>query len=148
MRRPPLGALVALVVGTDVASKIAARQLLDERTVGPAFAQLDLGYNSGVAFGFLAGRPAVAAALAFIAAAILVVAVSRGLLGPRARLPAALVLAGAAGNLIDRLDDGVVTDFVDVASWPPFNLADAAITVGIVLMLFRATISQDATPAH
>lgn len=132
---------MAIVLGVDVASKFAARQLLDDGALGPAIAQLDLGYNSGVAFGFLAGQPGVASALAFVAAALLVLAVTRGLLGPRARVPAGLVLAGAAGNLIDRLDDGVVTDFIDVARWPPFNLADVAITVGVAVILFRALSS-------
>ena len=48
---------------------------------------------------------------------------------------AGLLAGGALGNLIDRLFAGEVTDYIDVGSWPPFNLADVAITAGVVLMV-------------
>ena len=44
----------------------------------------------------------------------------------------ALVLAGAAGNLIDRVLFGFVTDFIRISVWPAFNIADCAITAGVV----------------
>ncbi|WP_395442833.1 signal peptidase II [Caulobacter sp. UC70_42] len=54
----------------------------------------------------------------------------------------ALILGGALGNLLDRVRMGVVTDFIDLhlgeAHFPTFNLADTAITVGVVLMMFGA----------
>ncbi len=60
-----------------------------------------------------------------------------------------LVAGGALGNLIDRVRAGVVTDYVEIGSWPPFNLADVAITAGVVLFalifLREGTVSA-ATP--
>ena len=44
-----------------------------------------------------------------------------------------LVAGGALGNLADRLRAGEVTDYIEVGSWPPFNLADVAITVGVAV---------------
>jgi signal peptidase II len=51
------------------------------------------------------------------------------------RLPGALILGGAIGNLIDRIRFGAVTDFIDVTYWPIFNIADAAITVAAVMLI-------------
>ncbi len=44
-----------------------------------------------------------------------------------------LLAGGAIGNLVDRIRAGAVTDYVEIGSWPPFNLADVAITLGVVL---------------
>ena len=47
-----------------------------------------------------------------------------------------MLLGGALGNIIDRLRDGAVTDFVKLPHWPAFNVADSAITVGVVVLFF------------
>ena len=47
-----------------------------------------------------------------------------------------LIIGGALGNIVDRLDDGFVTDFFQVGSFPTFNVADACITIGVVILLF------------
>lgn len=52
----------------------------------------------------------------------------------------ALVLGGALGNLIDRIMYGFVVDFIDFGFWPAFNIADSAITAGIILLLFLSLI--------
>jgi signal peptidase II len=50
-------------------------------------------------------------------------------------LPTGLLLGGALSNILDRVRDGSVTDFIKLPlGWPPFNLADAAITVGVVIL--------------
>ena len=49
---------------------------------------------------------------------------------------AGLLAGGAIGNLVDRVRAGEVTDYVDLAPWPPFNLADVAITAGVLLLVF------------
>ena len=66
----------------------------------------------------------------------------------------ALVVGGAVGNLIDRVTSGAVTDFIDVYvgthHWPSFNVADSAISIGIVLMAidsFRPRHREVPTPA-
>lgn len=53
-----------------------------------------------------------------------------------AKIALGLLLGGAVGNLIDRIYHGEVTDFIDVGAWPVFNVADTAITVGFVLLLY------------
>jgi signal peptidase II len=55
---------------------------------------------------------------------------------PLVWLPTGLLLGGAAGNLIDRLDRGYVTDFIDLPAWPAFNLADVSITLGVLSLLY------------
>jgi len=50
-----------------------------------------------------------------------------------------LLVGGALGNLIDRVRADAVTDFVDVLSWPPFNLADMAITLGVIALALSYT---------
>ena len=52
------------------------------------------------------------------------------------RLALGLVLGGTVGNLIDRLCFGYVTDFIDVGIWPAFNVADSAITVGVLIFVY------------
>ena len=55
---------------------------------------------------------------------------------PLAWLPTGLLLGGAIGNLIDRVREGAVTDFVKFTAWPAFNVADIAITLGVVALLY------------
>jgi signal peptidase II len=102
-------------------------------------------HNSGAAFGFMNGsqfpfKTIILAAVAVAALAGLgVYAVSLPPEQRLARTGLALILGGAAGNLIDRISLGYVVDFVDVywAGWHfwAFNVADAAITVGVALMI-------------
>ena len=76
---------------------------------------------------------AVVAALALIA---LVAFFATHLGRPLVWLPTGLLVGGAAGNLIDRAREGAVTDFVDLPLWPAFNVADAAITIGVLALLY------------
>jgi signal peptidase II len=91
--------------------------------------------NSGVAFGQLQNGGAIVAAVIAVAVLALLVYFARS--GSRALiwLPTGLVLGGAAGNVVDRLREGAVVDFVKLPHWPAFNVADAAITVGVVILL-------------
>lgn len=94
--------------------------------------------NTGAAFGLLAGRGPVFMAAT---AAVLALAVAWTLRGgaPRAGTVAGLglVSGGALANLVDRLRQGAVVDFIDVGLWPVFNLADAAIVAGVGLLLWH-----------
>lgn len=128
---------------TDLATKRFAERALDEPvTVLPGL-RLELGYNPGVAFGALAGVPswALLAGLTLLTAA-LAAAVWRGAL----RLPwpaPGLLLGGALANLVDRVGDGRVTDFIDPARWPAFNAADVAITTAVLVMLWSSLRGDD-----
>jgi signal peptidase II len=91
--------------------------------------------NQGVAFGFLPGRHLAVSVLVGLALLVLVVYFARHLDKPLIWLPTGMLLGGAFGNILDRLRAGSVTDFVKLPlGWPPFNLADASITIGVLLL--------------
>ena len=95
--------------------------------------------NHGVAFGFLPGSQALVTILIGAALLVLLLYFARHSTRPLIWLPTGLLLGGALGNILDRLRHGSVTDFIKLPlGWPPFNLADAAITIGIVLLLLLA----------
>ena len=142
--------LALAIIGVDTSTKEAALMFLDGRVV-PVLQVLNftLGFNRGVSFGlFSAEGPAGRWALVLLTLAI------SGLVGwlwhrakaPLDRLGYAAVLGGALGNLVDRLPDGAVTDFIDfhVAGWhfPTFNLADIAISAGVALLLISSFLSS------
>lgn len=92
--------------------------------------------NRGVAFGFLPGRHVVVTVLVGVALAVLLAYFARNARRPLIWLPTGMVLGGALGNIVDRVRLGSVTDFVKLPlGWPPFNFADAAITVGVLALL-------------
>lgn len=104
-------------------------------------------YNEGAAFSFLADAGGwqrwFFSGLALIISAVIVVWLSRLKDDERwVAVSLSLILSGAIGNVIDRLLYGHVIDFIDVYyqqyHWPAFNIADSAITVGVVIMLLSA----------
>jgi signal peptidase II len=128
-----------MVVGADQLSKMAVRASIvpgETRAVLPGI-QLVNTRNQGVAFGFLPGHHVAVTALVGVALLVLLVYFARNLDKPLIWLPTGLLLGGALGNVLDRLRAGSVTDFIKFPlGWPPFNLADASITVGVLLLLF------------
>ena len=111
--------------------------------------QLVSTHNRGVAFGFLPGRHWAVSALVAVALAVLVVYFARNCTRPLIWLPTGMLLGGAFGNILDRLRAGSVTDFVKLPlGWPPFNLADAAITLGVLLLLYLAESSRASPPSE
>jgi signal peptidase II len=91
--------------------------------------------NRGVAFGFLPGSHVGVTILIAVALLALLAYFARHAEQPLIWLPTGMLLGGALGNIIDRLKDGAVTDFIKLPlGWPPFNLADTSITLGIVIL--------------
>ena len=144
MTRTTLIFLIAASVLVDQLTKAAALSLLSQRAavpVVPGF-NLTLGFNEGSSFGLLsgvmAGKPLLMAALTGALTLIFAVMAFRAR-HPLERAGLALVVGGALGNIIDRLRQGAVTDFLDLYwrdwHWPTFNVADIAITLGAVLIL-------------
>ena len=139
--------LLALVL--DQASKITianSMQLYESIPLLPLF-NLTYVHNQGAAFSFLSEAGGwqrwFFAAMAASISAVLTVWLAR--LKTHEQLLAAalaLILGGAIGNLIDRLAYGYVIDFLDVYyqtwHWPAFNIADSAITLGVMLMLLES----------
>lgn len=140
--------LAAVIIALDQATKALVRAYLplhESRTVIPGLLDLTHVQNSGAAFGILnaVSFPHKAGVIALVSTLALVsIAAFAAGLSPRqrlARIGLALILGGAAGNLVDRLVAGVVVDFVDVYwrdyhFWA-FNVADSAITVGVIGMM-------------
>jgi signal peptidase II len=145
-----IGLALAVIVTDQITKGLVRRDLPLYQTheIIPGLVALVHGRNQGMAFGVLSGGglPAQAAVLAILSAVVLLLVVAhwRRLAGGPVLLRAALslVAGGAVGNLIDRVRLGYVTDFVHVYwrqhQWPDFNVADSAITVGIVLLLVDA----------
>jgi signal peptidase II len=91
--------------------------------------------NSGVAFGQLQDGGALVAVVIAIAVGALLVYFGRHVHTPLVWLPTGMLLGGALGNIVDRIREGAVIDFLKLPHWPAFNVADASITVGVVILL-------------
>jgi signal peptidase II len=92
--------------------------------------------NSGVAFGFFAGGGWLLILIGAVALTALLTFFFTHASRPLAWLPTGLLIGGAAGNLLDRLRAGAVTDFVKLPHWPAFNVADMAITIGVIVLVY------------
>jgi signal peptidase II len=141
------GVLAAVVVALDQVAKalVEANLVTGEQVevLGPL--ELTLSHNRGVAFGLASGGGAVLILFTVAALALVGALFARDPVRPGMWVAVGLLAGGALGNLADRVIEGAVTDYVDFLSWPPFNLADAAIVAGVVLLaLLYATRPQGA----
>jgi signal peptidase II len=140
--------LIAAIVLLDQVTKYLVVRHLDLHEsvpVIPGFLDFTHVRNTGAAFGLLnavefPGKPVVIALVALVALVVMAAYAAQLPAAHRlARTGLALVLGGAAGNLIDRIRQGYVVDYVD-AYWRgwhfwAFNVADAAITIGVILIV-------------
>ena len=102
--------------------------------------------NHGVAFGFLPGSHVGVTILISLALLALLAYFARHATQPLIWLPTGMLAGGALGNILDRVRHGSVTDFVKLPlGWPPFNLADASITLGILILFVLIDRSRHAT---
>jgi signal peptidase II len=131
-------ALTAAVVAVDQGTKALVRAHVERGSSDGIFPGLELVHvrNRGVAFGLFPGGGAVLVAVGVAAVVALLAFFATHSRRPLVWLPTGLLLGGAAGNLIDRLRDGFVTDFLHLPLWPTFNLADTCITVGVLSLLY------------
>ncbi|MFL5824718.1 MAG: signal peptidase II [Solirubrobacteraceae bacterium] len=132
------GIVLGVVLGLDQLTKHTVAAGIapgEQRRFLPAINLVHV-RNNGVAFGlFSSGGALVLAATLF--ALVLLLAYFMFRPGrPWLWLPTGMLIGGAVGNLIDRLTDGSVIDFIKLPGWPAFNLADIAITFGILALLW------------
>ena len=110
-------------------------------------------HNTGAAFGLMAGQPSMLRTLFFLGVSLVAMGV---VLWMFFRLPQnqkvehvalSLIFGGALGNVIDRVRLGEVIDFIDVYfrsyHWPAFNVADSAITTGVILLMYRVLLVRE-----
>jgi signal peptidase II len=131
-------ALMLAVVALDQAVKALVRSSIargDSEDILP-FVKLVNVRNTGVAFSMFSGGGTLLVVFAVIATIALLGFFFAHADRPLAWLPTGLLLGGALGNLIDRLNEGAVTDFIKLPSWPAFNVADIAITFGVLTLLY------------
>ncbi len=133
-----------LIVVADQFSKAWIRTNLPEgrSLFETGFLRITRVHNTGAAFGLFPDQVLaliIVALIGITAILVYVLIVSRyfplpaGMLG---KLALGLVFGGTLGNLFDRLCLGYVTDFIDFGFWPTFNIADSAVTVGIIIFAY------------
>ncbi len=126
--------IVALMIMTDQATKWMARRLLLQHSVVTGPVGLVLTMNKGVAFGLFGGRQWVVPVNAVLGTGVCVAAIAALYRGDRGLAHGLfLIFAGFAGNFIDRIVAGQVTDFLWVRGWSVFNVADCLVTTGAIL---------------
>ena len=134
-----------LVFLVDQFSKFLVRdQLLHyESFPDTGFFRFTHTFNTGSAFGIFQDQNTPLIVVSFVGIAILIL-IYRSQLMPTGllRLSLGLQIGGAVGNLVDRLFLGHVTDFVDVGAWPVFNVADASIITGLVILAWIFLVAE------
>ncbi|HWW90301.1 MAG TPA: signal peptidase II [Solirubrobacteraceae bacterium] len=139
--------VAVVVVAADQLSKSAVEDSIvpgEARGVLPGI-QLVNTHNRGVAFGFLPGSHVGVTILIVVALVALLVYFARHASTHLIWLPTGMLLGGALGNIVDRVRHGSVTDFVKLPlGWPPFNLADTSITIGILVLFLLIDRSRRA----
>lgn len=144
-RRLRLMALIALgVVVVDQVVKAIVRATITPGDVVEVLPGIDLVHtlNTGIAFSLFSGSTGVIAVLTLIAIGGIAVALV-AFAGQHQLIPigGGLLLGGSIGNLIDRIGRDGVTDFIAIGPWPPFNVADMAVTSGAILLVLAIVLS-------
>lgn len=132
------GALCGLVVVLDQAAKAVVEAKLvpgqEVEVLGPI--GLTLSHNSGVAFGLASGGGTRLVLVTAVALGVVAYLFSRDPTRSGMWVAAGLLAGGAIGNLADRIRVDAVTDYIAIGSWPAFNLADVAVTTGVLLLAY------------
>ena len=131
-------ATVGVVVALDQITKQLAVERIERGEQVNVFLGLDLTNtrNTGVAFGAFEGGGALLGVAIGLALSLLLAYFAAHAARPWLWLPVGMLLGGALGNLADRARESAVIDFIDPVAWPAFNLADAAIVVGVLGLLY------------
>jgi signal peptidase II len=132
-------ALAVFVLDQGTKSVVEGSMRLGESiTLLPGFLSLTYIKNDGGAFGILGGNQMVLLVGSTVAVVVVLWMLLSGRPSTLTMLGCGLILGGAAGNLLDRLSSGEVTDYIHLSFWYIFNAADAAIVVGVGLLLVSA----------
>jgi signal peptidase II len=136
-------ALVVFAVDQGIKSVVeGSMRVGGSITLVPEFFSLTYIKNDGGAFGILGGSQMILLVGSTVAVVVVLWMLLSGQPSKLTMLGCGLILGGAAGNLLDRLSSGQVTDYIHFSFWYIFNAADAAIVVGVGLLLLSALRSD------
>ncbi len=137
--------VIAIVIAVDQLSKHAIERSIvpgEEQAFFPGVQLVDT-HNNGVAFGFLPGNHVAVTVLIAVALLALLAYFARHTATRLIWLPTGMLIGGALGNVLDRVRHGAVTDFIKLPlGWPPFNLADASITLGVLILFLVIDLAR------
>ena len=138
--------LAVLALALDQLTKFVVRQTLEWHYSWPAhgFFRFTHVQNTGSAFGLFQGNNIPLLIVSLVGVAVLAyIYHTQERPGILMRSSIALMLGGALGNLVDRIWQGHVTDFIDIGPWPVFNLADSSIVIGLAIMAWVLVVRRD-----
>jgi signal peptidase II len=138
-------AVTAVVVALDQATKALVRANVEIGDSDGVFPGVEIVHvrNEGVAFSRFSGGGTIVTIIVAAALVALLAYFVTHLHKPLVWLPTGMLLGGALGNIIDRVRDGAVTDFIKLPGWPAFNVADISITFGVVVLLYVTERPRD-----
>ena len=127
------------------AARLAAASLFHRIPVLGDFAGLELSFNPGIAWGMRlpAGIQEAAIGIALVIVIYLAHRESKQRSSPVPTVAYGLIVGGGIANIIDRLGDGVVTDYFQVGTFPVFNVADSCVTIGVALLLLQSVRKKE-----
>jgi signal peptidase II len=130
--------VMAAVIALDQATKALVRSSVAIGDRDGVFPGVEIVHvrNEGVAFSRFSGGGTVVAVIVGAALLALLAYFVTHLDKPLVWLPTGMLLGGALGNVVDRIRDGAVTDFIKLPGWPAFNVADVSITCGVLVLLY------------
>ena len=141
--------LLGTVIGAFVLDQVSKRAITSLMSLGeswPAegFLRITHGTNSGTAFGLFPNQTTLLIVVSLVAIGFLFYFYrAHAMPSLVLRFAIGLQLGGAFGNLIDRVLNGEVVDFIDVGPWPIFNLADSSIVVGIFILMATFLLTKE-----
>jgi len=141
-------AIVSSIIFLDQLSKFFAIKLLQLNTpvsLIKNFLYITLVHNRGAAFGILKNQLLLFVMISCFAILLILFHLKNKKNPFFFKVSLSLILAGAVGNLIDRLRFGYVIDFLDLRFWPVFNLADSALTIGVLLLSWELLFNKNVT---
>jgi len=147
MRKALTGSIAALILVADLLSKAIVEAHIGLYTTVNVISSFNLVhiYNRGMSFGILASSSVHAPYILSFLGICIIAVLGRWLMKAETALQEialASIIGGAASNIVDRLYDGAVTDFIDfyvgTYHWPAFNLADIAVVCGVAALMFDA----------
>jgi signal peptidase II len=130
--------VMVAVIALDQATKALVRSSVAIGDRDGVFPGVEIVHvrNEGVAFSRFSGGGTVVAVIVGAALLALLAYFVTHLDKPLVWLPTGMLLGGALGNVVDRIRDGAVTDFIKLPAWPAFNVADVSITCGVLVLLY------------